>query len=496
MTRTPRRFSRRFPDYGWAWPTGSLDQLLKAALLPDDKAALALAEDWLDRYDIDSATFRDHRLLAAISHRFGTALARHAAYPRLLGLRRHLWTRSRMAISQAEPVLKAISEAGIRLLLIKGASRLASDPSTETGRVAHDIDIVVEEARLAEAFALIEARGWQSSSGASLRYWATQIGSIQSMNFFSGSLGDIDLHRDAYPAIRDDADEQRLWRQAEAASFHGIPVLVPSAADRAALAIAHGSLAAHSHSDWIVDCGSIMASDVFSWPAFCDIVERRRLATAATIVLSYLSQEIALDLPPDPLRKLAELADRSGGMSRLGCLLQAKPRNDMSGPLDFARWLAKKARMRGERQSRGVSDAQPILRGKPARRRPAAIPSSATGFAAVHSLDLGRDATTATRLSLSLLIEIAVPPLARRIELEINSASRHLARLRYRKLGKSGGSLILRYEGDVRLDPSERIVTIEGRPIRQLRETEGGASQARFGALPFRLLSAETRSAR
>ena len=34
-----RRIGRRFPDYGWSWPTGGLDQLLKAALLPDEEAA-------------------------------------------------------------------------------------------------------------------------------------------------------------------------------------------------------------------------------------------------------------------------------------------------------------------------------------------------------------------------------------------------------------------------------------------------------------------------
>ncbi|TGT79169.1 hypothetical protein EN807_34740, partial [Mesorhizobium sp. M5C.F.Ca.ET.164.01.1.1] len=56
-----RRIGRRFPDYGWSWPTGSLDRLLKAALLPDEEAARLCAAGWLDENDIDHVSFREHR---------------------------------------------------------------------------------------------------------------------------------------------------------------------------------------------------------------------------------------------------------------------------------------------------------------------------------------------------------------------------------------------------------------------------------------------------
>ena len=97
MARSVRHIGRRFPDYGWSWPTGKLDQLLKAALLPDAEAACQHAARWLDENDIDLVSFREHRLLAAISDRFGRKLATHPAYPRLVGLQKMLWTKSRMA---------------------------------------------------------------------------------------------------------------------------------------------------------------------------------------------------------------------------------------------------------------------------------------------------------------------------------------------------------------------------------------------------------------
>ena len=75
MTSEPRRVSRRFPDYGWAWPTRDLDLLLKAVLLKDDDRALAAALSWLATHDLDAVEFREHRLLAALSDRFGKRLS-------------------------------------------------------------------------------------------------------------------------------------------------------------------------------------------------------------------------------------------------------------------------------------------------------------------------------------------------------------------------------------------------------------------------------------
>src|SRR6188472_3432910 len=139
MARSVRHIGRRFPDYGWSWPTGKLDQLLKAALLPDKEAACQHAARWLDENDIDLVSFREHRLLAAISDRFGRKLAAHPAYPRLVGLQKMLWTKSRMAMREAEPALQAMADGGADIMLIKGASRVALNASAQRGRVAHDI---------------------------------------------------------------------------------------------------------------------------------------------------------------------------------------------------------------------------------------------------------------------------------------------------------------------------------------------------------------------
>ena len=475
----------------WAWPRGSLDQLLKAALFPDDKAALGNLIQWLDRHDIDSATFREHRLLATISNRFGKDISDHRAYPRLRGLRRQLWTKSQIAIREAGPVLKAIANAGVPLLLIKGAARIARDRSAEKGRVAHDIDIVVGPDRIHDAFAILEGCGWQPSSGASSCYLATQLDANQSLNFFSGSFGDIDLHRDAFPSIRDEVDEERLWQAADFANFLGIDVRVPSASYTAALAIAHGSLAAHIHSDWVVDCVYAIGSREFSWPAFSQILDRRRLEVPTSILFSYLSRQIGIDIPSDILRQVAESANKYGPVSRMGYLLQAKPRDDMPKSLHIARWVAKKTRLRHERASRDSRFRQPVFRGKRRLTRLPAKPASSSQYSTSHAIELSTNGLRDEPMFVSILIEMEAPPKSRRIELEVNSKSGHIARLRYRYLLNFGGPVVLKFDGAARFNSADHFATIEARPIRQIRKWEDKETALRFGEIPFRLISFE-----
>ncbi|RUY76035.1 nucleotidyltransferase family protein, partial [Mesorhizobium sp. M7A.F.Ca.CA.001.10.2.1] len=243
-------------------------------------------------------SFREHRLLAAISDRFGRKLAGHAAHPRLVGLQKMLWTKSRMAMREAEPALKAMADGGADIMLIKGASRIALNASAQRGRVAHDIDILVRPRDMAAVFDILRDRDWQIASGVSAQYLRTRLASLRSMNFFKGRFGDIDLHQLGYDGSQTSAeDDLAIWQRAVPAQFSGVAVFVPSPADRMALAIAHGGLDAHTHSDWLVDCAVAIHGEDVDWDTFLDIVGRRGLAVPAAVALSYLTFEIGIPVP-------------------------------------------------------------------------------------------------------------------------------------------------------------------------------------------------------
>jgi hypothetical protein len=485
MARSIRRIGRRFPDYGWSWPTGKLDQLLKAALLPDEEAACQHAARWLDENDIDLVSFREHRLLAAISDRFGRKLAAHPAYPRLVGLQKMLWTKSRMAMREAEPALQAMVEAGCAIMLIKGASRIAVNASAQRGRVAHDIDILVRPQDMTAAFDVLRERDWQIATGVSPHYLRTRLASVRSMNFFKGGFGDIDLHQLAYDGSQQSTeDDLAIWQRAVAAEFSGVSVFVPSPADRMALAIGHGGLDAHTHSDWLVDCAVAIHGGAVDWDVFNDILARRGLAVAAAVALTYLALGIGIAVPEAVLAGTVEMADRAG-LSRWSSVLQAKPRTDFGGLVWLSRGFAKQLRLKRKQGRLQQSAPDVVWRGKTTRRK---VEPTPTPFVLSQTIPCP---DTTGEMVLDVTVRIAVPPVRRRIEMEINAAGRHVARLRSMVISRAGGQRVLHFSGKVTLDETRQVLVLEARPSRQFRTWDNEAAVASYGALPFQLLSAK-----
>jgi hypothetical protein len=191
---------RFFPTLRWAWPAGGLDQLLLAAACPDEGRARAALDAWLNANEIDGVEYRDQRLLVAITDRFGTTLAARPEGPRLAGLQRHLWTRSRMAIAQATTALYCMVDTGIPVMLLKGAARIAAEPDSARARIAHDVDVLVPPERFVDAMDALFDAGWTASSGESRLCLRRMAPGIRAMNFFRDQFGDFDLHQWAYCA--------------------------------------------------------------------------------------------------------------------------------------------------------------------------------------------------------------------------------------------------------------------------------------------------------
>ncbi|TIM03957.1 MAG: hypothetical protein E5Y74_34885, partial [Mesorhizobium sp.] len=187
---------------------------------------------------------------------------------------------------------------------------------------------------------------WQIASGVSAQYLRTRLASLRSMNFFKGRFGDIDLHQLGYDGSQTSAeDDLAIWQRAVPAQFSGVAVFVPSPADRMALAIAHGGLDAHTHSDWLVDCAVAIHGEDVDWDTFLDIVGRRGLAVPAAVALSYLTFEIGIPVPEPTMARILDMAD-GVGLSRWSSVLQAKPRTDFGGLVWLSRGLAKQLRLK------------------------------------------------------------------------------------------------------------------------------------------------------
>src|SRR5690606_2961364 len=127
-----------------------------------------------------------------------------------------------------------------------------------------------------------------------------QAASFRALNFFKGPYGDIDLHQAAYHSVHaGEEDDRRLWLRAMPATLDGIKVFAPSAGDRIAMAIAHGGLDAHTHSDWLVDIQSAIDGGEVDWPELIRTLAERRLLVPAAVAFTYLAEEIGSKIPQE-----------------------------------------------------------------------------------------------------------------------------------------------------------------------------------------------------
>ena len=473
--------TRRFPQPGWAWPTGGRDLLLKAALLPDPDTALDHFALWLAAQDLDAAVFADHRLLAAIAERHGAALERFREYPRLKGIQRKLWTESRMRVHANLPILRALAQGGVPIMLFKGAARVAVNPAAQRQRAHQDVDILVRGEHMAVAARILVQEGWQTARGETPLSALARAPTARAINFHDARDGDIDLHRSIYHGanfhpLRDAA----LWEQAVAADFFGQPVVVPHAEERLAITLAHGAWSSHSHSDWLVDAAELIVQPTLDWSEVEAIIRDRAMAFQARIGLGYLGQEIGLPLPAGLLDRMASLP-QPGFLARRGTLLLARPEDNLGriGRLARQAWM----RLEQRRQRPPHGSAPPLVLAI-ARRWRGTIPTQPARLTAT----LSSPGAGLRRLSLDLAFTAPATP--RRIELELNGPAKHLARFRIFSRARVATEMRVRLSVKIALDGKDQPLLLQSCPGGILRGGDGFERHEKYRAVPIRLLQA------
>ena len=483
MLLMPRHFtsSRRFPQLSWAWPSGSRQLLVIAAGHADEQRAAEAFVEWLSTIDIDSCHFPEQRLLVRIASRFPETRLKVADRARLNGIVRLLWTRSRFTLDNAAPALRALREAGVELLVLKGMALTALNMQNLKGRIAHDIDILVRASHVPAALSVLDRGGWRSARGESSLLLMERGATFRSLNFLKPPFGDIDLHTRAYhTARRDSPPETGMWARSVRAELLGIDVLVPSPTDRLVNAIAHGALDAHRHSDWLIDCAQIIGESEIDWPLVVSLAEDLGMAAQVTLALSYLREVLGYPVPEDVLARLWKGA-KTSPRDYYKALLLGYPRTHHSVVSSVGRSLFKahhRAQVKAANgnaaqttapriEMRRIRGQQKLPDGRPALRHRLAIEPGAQ------------------RCSIVIALEGAGRP--RRYVFEINTAERHLAQLTYRDLlGRQ--RLFLGAEIALPSDVAANEITVEAHQSGILVPGHSDDELARFAPRPFRIL--------
>ncbi|WP_136659101.1 nucleotidyltransferase family protein [Nitratireductor sp. XY-223] len=477
--------NRSFPNFSWAWPRGNTETLIRAAAWTDDEGAAEIFRRWMADEDIEAVTYAEQRLLLAIAARFpqDRVVVPHRA--RLTGVQRLLWSKSRLAIKAAEPAFEKFRAAGIDVLVFKGAARAAVNMNDLKGRIAHDVDILVKRQDFTGALKLLTDDGWQPSNGCSAVYCQAVAPSIRGLNLFRGKYGDLDLHQrilHQYTVL--DEAESAVWSRAREVAFLGGKAFVADPTDALVIAIAHGGLDGHNHSDWIVDSAALVAENEIDWELFLRQCRQYGIMPHAAIALTFLASRLQSAIPA----AVVETVISEGKASRpalFSALFQSHPKRQhsvfgLAGRTISKQWRLYRTRSEDRKASPYLSD----IRLRPARKANRAadeVPPDGE-----FSFPIPGDNPDAV----SFTIALDGAPVRRRYVFELNSGQRHIARFAYRHGGRRKA---LRLSGACRLpgdlSASDEPLVLSARPSKCFAGGYGADEEARYAAAPFQVTS-------
>lgn len=475
----------------WGWPPQKRDGLLKAALFPDQTEAQTALNTWLSRYDLDAITFADHRLLAAISERFGSQIKDFPEYPRLKGLQRQLWTQSRIRLNAVLPMLNIISDAGIEIMLIKGSARIATDPDAQRQRSQQDVDILVRPTDMRAAAKILIDNGWKTSRGDTDFAAIARASITRATNFKLAPWGDIDLHRCAYHAGQMHAlRDAEIWDNAERTTFLGLSVLVPSIEERLAMMLAHGARSPESHSDWLIDAAELIKSGKIDWSLAEQIFTDRVMILQAKIALSYLANIMGNDFP-QAARLFLTNATIEKNIGAVGTLLISRQETETPS---FLRPLRRACIAVTSKQKITSKEEQytplniTIAKNVNNRRNKDALPK----LALMQNIVISQDAeqrTFSKQYRFDTRVHFPHPGTKRRVDFELNTDAANIARFRVFVWRGKTGHCTARLRCNLSLPTDITSLTLEVRQGTTLKIDEKDSRSAKYCAVPFAIKS-------
>lgn len=168
-------------------------QLLQALLATNREAAAAAVSSYLNHADLQTVPWNQTRLFPTLYKRM-TALDLTA--PALLkGTYRRAWTENQARFRAAATTMSVFDGAGIRNVVLKGASLVPAYGNDWGVRDMADVDLLVDTVNAHRAAAILESLGWQPSmsttaAGALARHFNRR----HSWNFSHPDGPSLDLH--------------------------------------------------------------------------------------------------------------------------------------------------------------------------------------------------------------------------------------------------------------------------------------------------------------
>jgi hypothetical protein len=279
--------------------------LLKAALL-SGKEALDAWKKWQEKINweehLDQGSFRLLPLLYTNLHKHGLD---DPVMGKLKGIYRNAWSKNQTLFHEMAKVIECLQNAGIKTILLKGASLSLLYYKNNGARPMADIDVLVPMKQARAACELLQKAGWASPVPLS-ELDLTFGHAIQLNNRFDK---EFDLHWRPFNACPDEY-EKDFWDGAIPVKMSNVNSLAPGPTDMLLHVIIHGmAWNPIPPIRWIADAITLINSRDFTidWQRLISIAQKNHLNLRFKNGLQYLYDNFHPSIPPSVMESVLNL---------------------------------------------------------------------------------------------------------------------------------------------------------------------------------------------
>jgi len=313
-------------------PTVEQELVLKAALLEGQGAAEAVRA-WAGSLGARPLDAGIRRLLPLVYRNLAEQRIRTELSDDLRKAYRETWARNQVLLSRLRGALKILHTAGIKTLVLKGASlstRFYRDPGL---RPMKDLDVLVPTACAEEAVDVLGRNGWspeRKPDGTFSRYVSVNHG----VRLWDSAGTELDLHWHVLNECLAPRADDGFWHAAVGMEIDGVHTLVLCATDELLHTCIHGvRWNPVPPIRWIADAHKILTGDHrIDWDRLVAQAIQRRLSLTLKAALGYLREEFEAAIPGSTMGRLEtvtvskeEMREWRSRLNRPGWTLQTPP---------------------------------------------------------------------------------------------------------------------------------------------------------------------------
>jgi hypothetical protein len=288
-----------------AWqPDPVLEDLLRAVVLADNRWRDAWIR-WRENADLDRLSPGAYRLLPLLHRRLKSEQITDPWMGRLQGIYRYTWARNQVLLRDAARAARVLHDAGIPVMLIKGAAMILSQYHDAGLCPTVDMDILVPDTQILAAIRGLRDFGFSATGRyeGDLPERFVRVGFSHA--FRSPQGNEVDLHWHLLYFRSYAGADDSCWRNAIRGELSGVPVFLPSPTDLLFHACLHGLFWSDtSNLRWVADACTLLRAAPIDWDCLAGYAEWPGAALPLNLALQYLRSFIEIDIPADAARKI------------------------------------------------------------------------------------------------------------------------------------------------------------------------------------------------